>query len=168
MKLIYKILLSIFFCSCSSIAQTTLYGQSDINSSNASEYANIYANFKKLYIAKLDSESHYKFAQAGNDFLKKMNHPEQLSGLMKIREHLKWIEENLDKTSFEDLESAKAEWQELQKLYFKERKQNREFHELQSKLLKEEWGINLLAKVQEELILEFPEKFNQVENRIKK
>ena len=164
MKLIYKILLSIFFCSCSSIAQTTQYGQSDINSSNASEYANIYANFKKLYVAKLDSESHYKELVLADEFTKKMNHPEKRMAFVKVKEPLKWIEENLSNTFFENYESAVKDWEELLKVGHDEHEQNREYYKLRNQIMKNDWGRKMIGEVTEEIAMEHPEKFDLLDS----
>lgn len=147
--------------SISNSAQNTEYFP--LTDTEASEYNNDYKAFKSAYIKKLDSELHYKILILSKEFIDKLNHSENLKALSYIKDPLKYIKENFSTTSFESYETAVAEWEALGELQVKEWQENSSYYKLQLAIL-QKWGTKMLVDVTTEVKLEFPEKFNLLDN----
>lgn len=160
MRTLHTLLLLLF--TLASYSQTTEYNP--LTEISGTEYTNTYAAFKKAYIAKLDSQTHYDFLYEGSIFFKKMNYPGGPKALASVGGHLSWIKENIESTSFESYEEAQAEWDKVLKLKSLEYIENEKYHLLFDRLMKESWGQKIIGDVIVELKTDFPEKFTVTKN----
>lgn len=93
-------------------------------------YNEAYARLKDLYLKRQESASFRKSDELLRKFIKKSNiaYPELQKLTAQQKGILDWVSENLELTTFEDFEDAKAQYEEYSEANNKEYEENQDFH----------------------------------------
>lgn len=152
MKLIYLLLLGLFFIPTSAAAQTAPEQKAAVKDSL---YYTRYNTLMGLYLKQINSESHKKYRNLLSSFIKKMNYDRGKEGLLKTTP-MEWVEKNIEKTDFKNLEEARQEDEIIGAALEEEIKANGDYYKHLQEMFRA-GESQMMTDVMMEVIRTFPE-----------